>query len=883
MREKRQKTGLPAQPPTIIGQEPGSVPVIAQSQVKSSVQTSVVKQSRPVSTSISEKTQASMEEAPTGRIKISKIAILQITLTLVIILSAVILVYSLVRSSYHKSSARAGLKEADDVVEEKQAAKETKEQDKHQVKPGISKDSEANSQKEDESAEPISLQVAENYYRQKDYDQAYEVFVRLRNNLGGPDYEMTRDFLLLKMGLCLEKKEDFENANQLFKQAAMSHSVVTAVFSNYYSSLMESRLGKYLNARMRAYRAAALTGALASDYDWSSKMERDCAFIVAEAITRQAMMLCDADSQLPEKLWSQESGRNSATSAGYEKLLNELTISKSGSPEDLQKILDIGVEKLNKGLLTPQIKAVEQDNADSLSRWQVSCNGPGIDELIARFAANTHLDVRWISPDNQKIDKKNVSAGSKWNRALTLYMPSATIQQVVTTAAGAVGLIAQVNNFEKEADSSKPSDKPFSSQTINGTITITDAAEYSSLSEHTKMLAEHAIGLWRKLLLMYGDDRRMGDAHFALGILEGQMGEVAEAIAEYKLVSSRYSNTVLASFALLRSSRLKTAIRDFTGAASDLKELIEQYPDDELVSQAHLELAETTMKTGLFEQAAILYRKAYNLGYSSEFTAVAAIGAGKCYYQMKDYEAAKKWLTRYLEIIQGQKQVKNRNSQDTNFYTAYFLLGKTYLALGNFEAACSALQKTTILAVAGDDYYEALISLIETQIKMENFIGALSIIESARDRPFTQAQATQMLILRSRALRLMGLADQALAALSDRERYVADSQLKASIVVEMARCSEVNRDFDKAKELLAEGLSLLAAGPEAQAVSLELAEVCLKLGDDKQAIRICNQVIGSSQDESIKRKVADILASTYNKQQDYDKAARAILMVSRPK
>jgi tetratricopeptide (TPR) repeat protein len=464
-----------------------------------------------------------------------------------------------------------------------------------------------------------------------------------------------------------------------------------------------------------------------------------------------------------------------------------------------------------------------------------------------------------------------------------LYLPSATTQQVIATAAGAVGLFARLD------DAGLSPDGLSDTQAVLGTITISDPAEYSSLSQHTKMLAEHAIWLWRKLLLMYGDDKRMANAHFALGVLEEQSGRVAEAIAEFKLVSTRYSQTAPAPFALLRSSRLKTSLRDYAGAGRDLKELIEQYPDNELVSQAHLELAETTMKAGQFEQACSLYRKAFNQGFSTQFTAASALGAGECFYQLKDYESAKKWLIRYIETVGAQKAGKKPDRETADSYTAYFLLGKTYLALGNLEAACSALQRTTKLAAAGDDYFEALMALVEAQIKRDNFIEALAVIENVRDRPLSQEQSTQLLILKSRALRSMRLAGQALAVLCDRERYVADSRLKAGIIIEIARCAVSEGKFDLAEERLTEGLSLIEAGPEAQAVSLELAEVCLKLNENQQAITICNQIIDSTQsreghqtaDDAIKRKAAEILASAYNKQHDFDRAAQVILMASK--
>ena len=117
------------------------------------------------------------------------------------------------------------------------------------------------------------------------------------------------------------------------------------------------------------------------------------------------------------------------------------------------------------------------------------------------------------------------------------------------------------------------------------------------------MLNEYSIWLWRKLLLMYSDDNRVSNTHFMLGALQEQRGQTGEAISEYKLVANRYSKTPLAPSALLRSSRLKTSLRDYQGASRDLKQIIEQYSENELVGQAYLNLAETTMKAGMYEQA----------------------------------------------------------------------------------------------------------------------------------------------------------------------------------------------------------------------------------------------------------------------------------------
>ena len=292
---------------------------------------------------------------------------------------------------------------------------------------------------------------------------------------------------------------------------------------------------------------------------------------------------------------------------------------------------------------------------------------------MARFASNAGIDVKWTRhTDNGSTNEQQPS---DWNRSVCLYLPAATAQQVISIATGAVGLLAQINDTN---------------------IIITDPIEYYVLSEHTHMLNEYSIWLWRKLLLMYGDDHRIANAHFVLGLLQEQKGQTSEAISEYKLVANRYAKTSLAPAALLHSSRLKTGLRDYQGASRDLKQLIEQYPENELIGQAYLNLAETTMKAGMYDQACSQYRKAYALAPSTEFKAIAALGAGKCFYQQKEYEPTLKWLTIYLETVDAQqftakKSVRPELQNNQELYTAYLLLGKTHLALGNLQQAGEAL------------------------------------------------------------------------------------------------------------------------------------------------------------------------------------------------
>jgi tetratricopeptide (TPR) repeat protein len=809
-----------------------------------------------------------------------KLSLVQIVLILGIILSASFLTYSLIESQSPKQSpmqASASFLPSTITETNDTQQKEEPKSGQQPTPPAKPASGEQAGQPVAQN-EPLSLQLVDNYYAAKNYEAAYRTCERLRQNLTSPDFELVRDFLKLRMAICLKQNGYFDKANQLFKEVSESRSVTLKSLANYHCSLLEMNANQYLNARTRAYKTIALTGALTFDGEWALTLERDCQFLAAEGVTRQLLSLCDADKDLPRQLWSRPDEKDPLVG------LNET---------QLQAALSSGMEQLNGGLLAPQIRVVEPSlGAPGLNRWSIVCCGPGIDELMARFATNASLDIRWVRPTEAPKVKQaktesrilkdsaeapaaavspttlgtglSTSPGAEWNRSVTLCLPSATTQQAATIAAGAAGLLAQIDEA--------------------GTVMITDPAEYSTLSEHTRQLSEHAIWLWRRLLLMYSDDQRIPNAHFVLGVLQGQKGQVAEAIAEYKLVANRYSRTAIAPYALLRSSRLKTDLRDYAGASQDLKQLIEQYSETELIGQAHIDLAETTMKAGLYDEACSLYKKAHNLGYSSESKTIAAFGAGKCYYQMKDYKSAVEWLSLYIAEDAKQKTEDKRTSPVINpassEYTAYFLLGKANLAMGNLKAACDALKFTVRRAAASDEYIEAISALVEAQTKEQDFVAALDTIENIRVWPFSQEQTTRLVLLKSSILRTMGLTDQAISLLADRVQYLTDPRLKAEIILETARCCAASQNLELASAHFTEALSLVEPGPFAQQVSLELAEVCLKLGEYKQTISICTQLLNSSAPEQIKQQCTKILASAYSKQRDYDKATMSLLTAS---
>ena len=680
---------------------------------------------------------------------------------------------------------------------------------------------------------PVSLKVAQDLYLQKDYDNAYAAYDQLRQSLPtGAEEELLKDFLQLKMALCMRKAGDSDKAGSLFRTLFRSSSPIVNMLANYYMGFSELQKKQYLKARTRAYQTIALIDAVDFSNDWTPLLLSDCHFLVAESMTRHILSLCDVDKDLPGRLWSTAVEVDPFTS------LNEA---------QLRSLLNSGSEQFSKGLLGPQIQNLEQQGTSS--RWLVVCHGAPIDELLARFAANAGLNIAW---DFSEVPNLEIEKDTVRKRPASLYLSEATTQQFITVAAGHVGLLARSDQ--------------------KGVINIFNPAEYSSLSEHISLLGEEAISLWHRFLSVFHGDQRVPNAHFALGLLQAQRDHVTEAVAEYKLVANRYAQSSLAPFALLHSSKLKANLRDYSGARQDLKQLVEQYPESELSGQACLYLADATMKAGLSHEAGRLYSKVYHLALSLESQTASAFGAGRCFYEQKDYEAAAKWLTRYFDLA--------KDHASRNLYSACLLLGKSNLALGKTQRACDAFE-AALGGPAGQltrqEYIETVSALVEAKIQQANFLEALALLENTHSRQFSQEESIEILLLKSRLLRAMGLADEAIAALGDRAQYTLDPQVKVGISFELAKCYIAKENLELARRDLAEIIMLVEPGPLAHEIALELADVCLKLGQNSQTISICSQLLDLGPSAKTKQKALDILAAAYSRQKNYDRAALTLL------
>mgnify|MGYP001595979107 FL=1 len=680
--------------------------------------------------------------------------------------------------------------------------------------------------------QPLSLEVARSFFVQREYDKARAAYEQLRQALPASDLSL-RDFLQLEAALCAKEAGDLEQASRSLMAVSQSPSPAVRIVANYHLSLLEIERKRFLMARTRAYNAIALIKAADFDDDWALSFECDCHFLIAECLSRQVLMLSNADMDLPADLW----GSATAASDPFAEL----------QEAELRAILNSGSEHLGTGLLDPKIRRLEYQG--DLPQWSVTSYGAPVEELMAKFAASADLDIHWTF---NGTPGRKAGTDTLRQRPVSMHLPAATSHQVLLAAAGCAGLLAS------------PQDNPGGKLKV----TISDPIEYASLDEHLSLLSQQAISLWQEFVLTFYSDRRIANAHFVMGLLQSQVDLPTEAIAEFKLVANRFSQMSLAPYALLHSSKLKTNVRDYHGVREDLRQLIEQYPDTEIYGQAYLRLADATLEAGLNAEAARLYQRVYNFGLSAESKTASALGAARCFYETEAYNDAAKWLTQYIHLA--------GNSGSSNLYSAYYLLGQAYMAMEKYEQACSAFQHALAAQSSREQYVKAITAMVKGHIEQEQLVEALEALENAGAVALSEEQSIEMLLLKCRIFRMMGLVDTATISLRDRAEYVSDVQLNARISFELAQCHIAEGDLERARSRLSEVLSVAEPGALAQNTALELAGVCLKLGRSAQSISVCLQLLDSDVSPQMKQQTLKTLAAAYSQQKDYDKAASAL-------
>jgi tetratricopeptide (TPR) repeat protein len=204
------------------------------------------------------------------------------------------------------------------------------------------------------------------------------------------------------------------------------------------------------------------------------------------------------------------------------------------------------------------------------------------------------------------------------------------------------------------------------------------------------------------------------------------------------------------------------------------------------------------------------------------------------------------------------------------------MLGKVNLALGKLKQACDAFTSALAGQLTKEQQMAAGSGLVQAYVQQEDLVEALAVLENARSWQLSEEEGAQMLLLEADVLRSMGLVDKAIAMLGDRAEYWPETQLRARLSFELAKCYIAKGDLQLARRNLSEILVLAEPGSLSNEVALELADVSLKLGQDSQTVAICRHVLNTELSAPAKQRALALLAQAYRRQGDYDKAARAL-------
>jgi TolA-binding protein len=668
------------------------------------------------------------------------------------------------------------------------------------------------------SEEPASWKLAQTYYQKKDYTRASAVYSKLSSglSLSDPAEAMWDACLTLKLALCAHKLNNAAACEIYFANSLQSPSPTITALANYYLAFIKNEQKNYLDARMRAYKALAMLETIDSKY--SEALIADCYFLIAQALTAQALFSSNQTLDMPVA-WPKMT---------FSEPLEQL------DEAGLQDLLQSGAASLSSAKLGPQIQ--KRGSHSSAAKYLVKCAGASTEELFAKFTSASGQDIRWL------CSYENVRS-----RPTMLYLCSASPQKFFETASGCVGLLAAFDANQ---------------------VLIHDPSAAVSAAEHHSLLTAEAISALQRFILSYRSDNRIADAHFAVGLLQQSENRLPTAIGEFRQVANRFVRSDLAPYSLLNAAKIKINIQDHSGAREYLKELCAQYPDSPVMDNASILLAQTSMAVGDYEYAGQIFRKVCYLNVSEAHKLAGTLGAAKCYFALKDYASAADWFIRY--VVPAKKAPEN----GADLRTAYCMLAQANIQLGKFDEACRSYKSALMLASIPDDKYEITLSLVNTLVRQENLVEALDAAEKIDISQLSDLQIARIWLMKAQILHSMNLVEQAASLLEGRISDVQDSRLRSEMSLQLAHSQIALQNFEAARDTLCQALLRSEPGLLTAQLQCELADVCVRLGDNAQAVSICSQILNSSIPDDLRKRTRRILGSAYANQKQYEKAAK---------
>ena len=666
----------------------------------------------------------------------------------------------------------------------------------------------------------VSIQAAEAFYAAGDYYKAGYIYARLRQNLTCRTVqdEVLADWLTLQMALSLQKTQEQQLMGELFTQALNSRSPAVRALANYNLAFIQNHNRSFLEARQRAFAALAMLKTLEAYLP--PTVEADCYFLAAESLTRYLLRTGNLGDTLPGTMWSDSQPIYSLPITDQQQLIAMLT-------EGMQTMSGLAT-------LSPKI---EYDPQRMLgSQWTAYAMDAPLGELLKQYAVQAKMDLHL----------GNLTSGLG-SRKTAVYLPQVDRHWLAETAVGAVGLLWR---FDGQSAS------------------VYDLTDFQWLDQMRLTLVQETIAMWQRFLLRYRGDHRTPNAHYCLGLLNAMGEQTPTALGEYKLLATQFPNNPLAPYALLNASKIKTNLRDYAGAQNDLNELLIRYPNSKILDEAMLYLAEATMNSGRYDEAAEMFRRVYYLDVNPQARRMSALGLGRCAFEQGRYEEAAKWLA------EGISKTLDRN--DSRLAPACLMLGRSYVHLGKYAEASATLRTALGSRLDNSEYVQIVLELARAEAKQQQYLRALNLLEGIPEERLNQEESVEVMLARAEMYRMIGVPSAAISLLRRKIEFIADSQLRARMSLELAECYLQNGETTPARRELNDAMPYLPAGTLSHRAGYLMAQIAFQNARYDQAESLCQETLRLGvQDESLRQQLYGLLGTIYTTQKAYDRAALA--------
>lgn len=665
----------------------------------------------------------------------------------------------------------------------------------------------------------VSFRVAKELYNQGQYKKACYVFKKLQENLLGDSLrqQCLKDWLSLQMARCLQQSSEKGMMDELFTEALNSKSLVVQAMANYHIAVAQGKNQQHYEAYNRIYRTLSLLKAFQK---WMPPaMEADCYYMAAESLTRHILGISNDRWDLPGSEWMNRM-------ESY-----ELPVQ---SQQQLSDLLLAGIEQINDAVLMPK---VEYDSNRKVGvQWTVACLNAPFEQVIWQFASESDLSVNWEGSKDGFNDRR-----------VTMLLPFVDRHYLAEVVTSCAGLIWHYDGYSG---------------------TIYDPVNYNDIDRLRQVFVQKAISMWQRFQIRYRNNSRIPNAQFCLGRLYTISDDKPMALGVYKLVSTQYDQPVLAAYGLFNMAMLKVDMRDYAGAREDLNELLIRYPDCLVVNKALMYLGDVLLKSRLYAESAQIYDRLFHLDVNAQTRRSALFGLGQCCYEMADYESAAKWLSKALEMAQDQS--------DDRVGVATYMLGRSYISLGQYRQACDALRMALGQTLDNHEYIQTVLELAQVECEQGNYLRALNELEAVSEERLNQEDSCKVMIAKANVYRSLGLLDAAISLLRRQIEFIAESSLRAQLSLELAHCYMLNEDLRIAEKELNDVMYDLPVGYDSQRGGFLLARIAFIQQRYGKAESFCLDALETNvEDDQLRSRIHHLLGDIYKKQNDFDRAALA--------